>query len=120
MTEITFKRQKTVSGKLPLVYLEGVWGLGVKFRKYSEQNAPFDAWLRRRLQNNSSEVVASFKTTREIMPHPVAHAHKLLPALRRRRPLESHRFVSSLMTQELAGRCCHFFFALRYLKKDWA
>ncbi|CAH3184146.1 unnamed protein product, partial [Porites evermanni] len=27
------------------------------------------------------------------MPHPVAHAHKLLLLLRRRRPLGSHRFV---------------------------
>ena len=87
-------KQKAVSGKLLLVYLEGACGLSVRFSKYSEQHVPFDALLRRRLQNSSSEVVASFKTTREIMPHPVAHAHKLLLVLRRRRPLGSHRFVS--------------------------
>ena len=31
------------------------------------------------------------------MPHPVAHAHKLLLALRRRPPLGIHRFVSSVV-----------------------
>ena len=84
--------QKAVSGKLLLVYLEGVCGLSV-FRT----NVPFDALLRRRLQNSSSKVVASLKTTREIMPYPVTHDHKLLLVLRRRRPLGSHRFVSSLL-----------------------
>ena len=92
------RKTNTVSGKLLLAYLEGICGLSVRFSKYSEQNVPFDALLRRRLQNRSSEVVASFKTTREIMPHPVAHAHKLLLVLRRRRPLGSHRFVSSLLS----------------------
>ena len=91
-------KQKAAS--VLLAYLEGVCGLSVRFSKYSEQNVPFHALLGRRLQNRSSEVVASFKTTREIMPHPVAHAHKLFLVLRRRRPLGSHRFVSSLVTQE--------------------
>ena len=90
--------QKAVSGKLLLVYLEGVCGLSVRFSKCSEENVPFDALLRRRLQNSSSKVIASLRTTREIMPYPVTHEHKLLLVLRRRRrPLGSHRFVSSLL-----------------------
>lgn len=63
-------KQKAVSGKLLLVDLEGVCRLSVRFSKYSEQNVPFNALLlQRRLQN---------RTTRKIMPHPVAHAPKLL------------------------------------------
>ena len=89
--------QKAVSGKLLLVYLKGVCGLSVRFSKCSEENVPFDALLRRRLQNSSSKVIASLRTTREIMPYPVTHEHKLLLVLRRCRPLGGHRFVSSLL-----------------------
>ena len=83
-------KQKAVSGKLLLVYLEGVCRLSVRFSKYSKQKVPFDVLLQRGLQNSSSEVVASFTMMHEIMPHLVAHVHKLLLVLIPRHPLGSH------------------------------
>ena len=93
--------QKAVSGKLLLVYLEGVCGLSVRFSKCSEENVPFDALLRRRLQNSSSKVIASLRR----------HEHKLLLVLRRCRPLGGHRFVSSLLHNihvDIGSRGLHF------------